>query len=467
MRIITIFLLSIICQSTVFSQAPQALNYQAIARNSDGSIVPAESVKVRFSVLEANATGNIVYQETHQLITNKFGLFTASIGKGLVGVGSFTRINWATGSKFLKVEIALGAAGFLLQGTTQLLSVPYALYAEKSGTAGPQGLTGAQGSTGPIGPQGPAGLQGTIGPMGLQGSTGPQGPIGLTGPAGPTGVAGAMGPTGATGITGPAGLTGATGPQGPIGLTGASGPQGANGTNGKTVLNGTTNPATTTGVTGDFYLNTITSQLFGPKSTAGWGTGVSLVGPAGGPPGLKSLINIEDYSATANCPTGGVVVTSGIDQNSNNVLDANEVDNTKQICFTQSSDKVIIMPFFSYDNLSYFSSSTAPGNPFGAIVKFSKNNYVGVDSIILVANPYVGAAGNTAILQLFNITDNVPIANSTVSTSNEVNGNVFAQSKNVLSSLPDKEITIGLILSSGVDFNYVGVGKAFLVLYRK
>jgi hypothetical protein len=85
----------------------------------------------------------------------------------------------------------------------------------------------------------------------------------LTGPAGPTGP------------QGPAGADGATGPQGPIGLTGTAG------TDGNTVLNGTSAPTGSTGVDGDFYINTATNLIYGPKSGGTWPAGVSLVGPAG------------------------------------------------------------------------------------------------------------------------------------------------------------------------------------------
>jgi hypothetical protein len=73
------------------------------------------------------------------------------------------------------------------------------------------------------------------------------------------------------------GATGATGAQGPAGPAGAAG---TNGTDGKSVLNGTVDPAAGTGALGDFYLNTASNTLFGPKTSGGWGTGVSLVGPA-------------------------------------------------------------------------------------------------------------------------------------------------------------------------------------------
>ncbi len=120
---------SIIC----FAQAPQALNYQAVARTAQGQLIPAQNINVRFSVLENTVNGNTVYQETHTTTTNNFGLFTLAIGKGTPLTGTFNTVNWGSGDKFLKVEIApQGNGNYELQGTTQLLSVPYALYAEKT-----------------------------------------------------------------------------------------------------------------------------------------------------------------------------------------------------------------------------------------------------------------------------------------------------------------------------------------------
>ena len=172
-----------------------------------------------------------------------------------------------------------------------------------TGAIGPQGAAGAAGATGATGPQGAAGATGATGPAGAQGAVGATGATGATGPQGAAGATGATGPQGATGATGPAGAdstvpgpTGATGPQGAIGATGATGPQGVAGATGatgptgvagNTVLSGTVNP-TTQGVDGDYYLNTSTSTLFGPKAAGVWPAGVPLVGATGatGPQGL-------------------------------------------------------------------------------------------------------------------------------------------------------------------------------------
>lgn len=171
-----------VCLNTaVFAQAPQALNYQAVARNSSGAILASQNISVRFSIHDATSGGTVVYSETQTTTTNQFGLFTTSIGNGTVVSGTFGTIAWATNDKFLQVEIDLGA-GYVNMGTSQLLSVPYALYAA-SGNQGPQGPAGATGATGATGPQGPAGAAGATG---ATGATGPQGPAGAANISGTT-----------------------------------------------------------------------------------------------------------------------------------------------------------------------------------------------------------------------------------------------------------------------------------------
>ena len=91
---------------SLFSQAPQKLNYQAVARNASGNAITNQSIKVRFTIKDGSITGTIVYQETDTATTNQFGLFTAKIGGGLVTSGVFTNIDWSTGDKFLQVELA-------------------------------------------------------------------------------------------------------------------------------------------------------------------------------------------------------------------------------------------------------------------------------------------------------------------------------------------------------------------------
>jgi hypothetical protein len=120
-----------------------------------------------------------------------------------------------------------------------------------------------------------------ISAVNVTGPTGPTGATGATGATGPTGDPGVIGSTGPTGATGATGFTGATGATGDPGVTGATGPTGATGTDGNTVLNGATGPTDDDGADGDFWIDTSTETIYGPKATT-WPTpGVSLIGPTG------------------------------------------------------------------------------------------------------------------------------------------------------------------------------------------
>jgi hypothetical protein len=119
--------------NSLLGQAPQSFNYQAIARNSSGTILTNQNVSFRVSILQSSITGNSIYTETHSLITNQTGIVNFAIGNGVVGSGSFDLINWASGPYFIKVELdATGGSNYILMSTAQLLSVPYSLYSNKS-----------------------------------------------------------------------------------------------------------------------------------------------------------------------------------------------------------------------------------------------------------------------------------------------------------------------------------------------
>jgi hypothetical protein len=132
-KILSILLLAFVAVN-ISAQAPQAINYQAVARTASGVIIPVQNVNVRFSIIEGTVTGTVVFTETHQTTTNAYGLFTLAIGRGTATTGTFAGINWTTGvDKFLRVEIAAdGSTNYQLQGTTQLLSVPFSLYSHRT-----------------------------------------------------------------------------------------------------------------------------------------------------------------------------------------------------------------------------------------------------------------------------------------------------------------------------------------------
>jgi hypothetical protein len=121
--------------AVTWAQAPKGINYQGVARNNEGKPYASQNISVRISVLKNAANGEVEYAETHKPQTNQFGLFTLVIGQGTKVSGvDFASINWSLGNKWLQVEIdATGGSSFVLAGSQQLMSVPYALYAETSG----------------------------------------------------------------------------------------------------------------------------------------------------------------------------------------------------------------------------------------------------------------------------------------------------------------------------------------------
>jgi hypothetical protein len=122
--------------SKSFAQAPQGIPYQAIARNASGVAIANTAVKVRFSIRDSIATGAIKYQETHNPTTSALGLFSVNVGMGTVVSGTFSGINWGKNAKFLQVELdPAGGSSYTDLGTTQMMSVPYALYAGQTTTS--------------------------------------------------------------------------------------------------------------------------------------------------------------------------------------------------------------------------------------------------------------------------------------------------------------------------------------------
>lgn len=165
-KILFTALVALIC-SGLFAQVPQAVKYQGVARNSAGAVLANQALTVRLSVHDVNPGGTVVYRETHSATTNQFGLYNVNIGQGAVVTGVFSTIAWGVGNKYIEQEVDFGS-GFVNMGTSQFLSVPYALYSS-GGPAGPAGPQGPQGPAGPAGPQGPAGSAGSQGPAGPQG----------------------------------------------------------------------------------------------------------------------------------------------------------------------------------------------------------------------------------------------------------------------------------------------------------
>jgi hypothetical protein len=348
MRKLILFALLAISFS-VSAQAPEGINYQAVIRNGGGTLITNTTVAIRVQIRQTSATGTIVYQERHSVLTTAYGLVNLVIGAGTVQSGSFATINWSTGSYFvnLAVDFANGTA-YQDFGTQKLMSVPYALYAKNSGNQLNQWRYGNIVPATSLGSFGDfyldvitgnvyykesstswiltGNIKGPVGPTGVTGATGAAGPQGATGASGTNGkntlVKTSSESVGANCNTGGVkieygldannnGLLDATeinatltkyvchGAQGPTGLQGATGPQGQQG------LQGTAGATGATGLTGS--------------------TGAS---------GKNSLIKTTTETAGTNCTTGGVKIEYGLDANNNGVLDASEINLTltKYVC---------------------------------------------------------------------------------------------------------------------------------------
>lgn len=213
---------------SLWGQAPQAFYFQAFAFDNDGLPLANQTVGIEARILADGPDGTIVYTETLEPVTQTNGALQLLIGTG-ESEDDFSAINWGDNSHFLQLSIDVsGGSNYELLGVTQILSVPYALFA--------QNLVGPIGEQGPQGPKGETGAANAPGPQGIQG---PQGSLGNTGPAGPqgdTGATGAQGPAGPQGETGPPGSCsfpwGVEGPQGEPGPQGGQGPQGEPGLDG-------------------------------------------------------------------------------------------------------------------------------------------------------------------------------------------------------------------------------------------
>ena len=243
-------LLSLVSAATLsissFGQAPEGFKYQAVVRDAGNLILNNQTVGMRLTIQQGSMGGVTAYSETFSVTSNAYGLVNLEIGTGTTSY-DFTTIDWGNGPYFIETAADVtGGTSYTVMGTSQLMSVPYALYAKTSGNGS--------------GPQGPAGNDGIDGVDGAIGATGPQGAIGNDGAVGSQGATGPQGAIGNDGAVGAAGPQGATGPQGPVGNDGAAGPAGADGQGGVTQA-GTNVTITGTGTGLDPYVVNATDNV--------------------------------------------------------------------------------------------------------------------------------------------------------------------------------------------------------------
>ncbi|MCB9186856.1 MAG: hypothetical protein H6601_08930 [Flavobacteriales bacterium] len=155
-----IFHFSLLIFHSASAQAPSGFTFQSVLRDANNDLIINTTVGTQISILQGSSSGSAVYVETHSASTNANGLLTLQVGSGSVQSGTFGSIDWSAGPYFVKTETdPSGGTSYTITGTQQMLSVPYALYAETSGSGGatgptgsqgPTGLTGATGATGPV-----------------------------------------------------------------------------------------------------------------------------------------------------------------------------------------------------------------------------------------------------------------------------------------------------------------------------
>jgi len=310
---------------TSFGQAPEAFKYQAVVRDGGGIILTNQTVGYQLTILQGSPSGTAVYTETFTPTTNGYGLVNLEIGTGTT-TDDFTIIDWANGPYFMETAVDLsGGTSYTVMGTSQLMSVPYALYAKTSGNGagpvGPVGNDGVDGIDGATGPQGPAGNDGIQGIPGNDGATGPQGPAGNDGAQGipgNDGATGLQGPQGNDGAQGVPGNDGATGPQGPIGndgvqgipgndgATGLQGPIGNDGAVGATGLTGPQGPAGNDGV----GIAQTLSQVGGTITLSDGGGSVNIDDTD--PTNELQNLSVSAAGDTLYLQNGGFVIVPGI-----------------------------------------------------------------------------------------------------------------------------------------------------------
>jgi hypothetical protein len=118
---------------SIYAQSPDKMSYQAVVRDANNTLVANQTVGMQISILQSTITGTVVYTETHSVDTNLNGLVSLEIGTGITS-GTFSEIDWSAGSYFIKTETdPTGGSSYTITGTSQLMSVPFALYATTSG----------------------------------------------------------------------------------------------------------------------------------------------------------------------------------------------------------------------------------------------------------------------------------------------------------------------------------------------
>jgi len=147
-KLITLSAIALLA-ANIIAQPPQLMSYQSVVRTASGELITKQSIGVRTTILRGSIIQIIVYQETYSPnpSTNENGLLTLAIGSGTPSTGDFSKIDWSNGPYFLRTEMdPKGGTNYTIAGSSQILSVPYSLYAEKTGSETDPVWTGASGN---------------------------------------------------------------------------------------------------------------------------------------------------------------------------------------------------------------------------------------------------------------------------------------------------------------------------------
>ena len=147
-KLITLSAIAVLA-ANIIAQPPQLMSYQSVVRTASGELITKQSIGVRTTILRGSIIQIIVYQETYSPnpSTNENGLLTLAIGSGTPSTGDFSKIDWSNGPYFLRTEMdPKGGTNYTIAGSSQILSVPYSLYAEKTGSETDPVWTGASGN---------------------------------------------------------------------------------------------------------------------------------------------------------------------------------------------------------------------------------------------------------------------------------------------------------------------------------
>ncbi|MFY0602276.1 MAG: hypothetical protein JXR03_21570, partial [Cyclobacteriaceae bacterium] len=188
--------------------------------------------------------------------------------------------------------------------------------------------------------------------------------------------------------------------------------------------------------------------------------------------GKVSLVNIADEAGGANCENGGVKIDSGVDDNGDGTLDTDEVDITRYVCngidggFDEQIRLRIETPLDNTANNDWFTNSTTYVFGGAGLFAFNKNNFVGVDSVVLASNPSNFTSGVRAYVDLFDATNNSSVSNSEISRIADYPDDTYIFSENIFGSLPETSIDLGVRVRTETSGTSASVGRPYLILYR-